>query len=134
MNQPSTPEQDCTVTNEAGDINITDITNVHISCSTDVFSIGGTVTGLIGGNSITLQNNNTDDEVIFNDGIYAFSIQIEDEDAYSVTVLTQPNNPNQLCSVSNAGHLLMATDELGALLFNDQRFDCDVVQVALVGW
>ena len=47
--QPRTPDQTCTVTNAAGTIGSSDITNVAVDCPYPrAYSVGGTITGLTG--------------------------------------------------------------------------------------
>jgi hypothetical protein len=52
--------------------------------------IGGTLSGLPSGSSVTLQNNGTDNLTLTADGSFTFADAIGDGETYSVTVLTQP--------------------------------------------
>lgn len=52
--------------------------------------IGGTLSGLPSGSSVTLQNNGTDNLTLTADGSFTFADAIGDGESYSVTVLTQP--------------------------------------------
>src|SRR5690348_905891 len=61
--------------------------------------IGGTLSGLPSGSSVTLQNNGTDDLTLTADGSFTFSDAIGDGETYSVTVLTQPVGAT--CVVTN---------------------------------
>jgi hypothetical protein len=61
--------------------------------------VGGTVTGLSSGASLTLQNNNTDNLTISADQGFTFTASLTDGQAYDVTVLTQP--VGQACTVGN---------------------------------
>ena len=60
--------------------------------------IGGTLTGLPAGSSVTLQNNGGDNLTLTADGAFTFSESIADGESYSVTVLTQPSGAT--CGVS----------------------------------
>ena len=60
--------------------------------------IGGTLTGLPSGASVTLQNNGGDNLTLTADGAFTFSEAIADGETYSVTVLTQPVGAT--CAVS----------------------------------
>ena len=71
------------------------------------FTVGGMVTGLEPGNTLVLQNNGEDDLLIGNDGAFTFSSALLGGSAYAVTVLTQPTNPIQTCTVSNANGTLI---------------------------
>ncbi len=69
------------------------------------FTIGGTVTGLTGGN-VVLQNNGIDTLSVASDGGFTFATPLTDGDPYEVTILAQPAAPRQVCLVGNgAGRL-----------------------------
>jgi len=61
--------QICSVTNGNGKINGKDITDIVVNCSENTFTIGGTVTGLIG-SGLVLQNSGGDDLVITENGSF----------------------------------------------------------------
>jgi hypothetical protein len=98
--QPSDPAQTCTVNNGAGTLSGVDVTNVSVTCSTETFTVGGTVSGLEG-SGLVLQNNGADDRSISGNGEFTFSTPVADGSGYSVTVKTPPSNPGQSCIVSN---------------------------------
>ena len=60
--------------------------------------VGGTLSGLPAGSSVTLQNNGGDNLTLTADGAFTFSDAIADGESYSVTVLTQPAGAT--CTVS----------------------------------
>src|SRR6185312_12803401 len=60
------------------------------------FTIGGTVTGLTG-SGLVLQDNGGDSITVTANGSYTFKTTVTG--AYSVTVLSQPTAPTQLCTV-----------------------------------
>lgn len=62
-------------------------------------SVGGTVSGLNGA-GLVLQNNVGDDLVISGNGGFTFNTPILRGTGYHVSVLIQPNNPPQRCSVT----------------------------------
>ena len=62
-------------------------------------TVGGTLTGLPSGSSVTLQNNGKDNLTLTQNGRYTFNNTLDDDDDYNVTVLTQPSSAT--CSVSN---------------------------------
>ncbi len=66
--------------------------------SDDEFSVGGTVSGLIG-SGLVLRNNAGDDLSIANDGSFTFATQLSDGSRYSVSVATQPSSPDGHCNV-----------------------------------
>ncbi len=100
LTQPNSPNQVCTVTSGAGTVNGAAITDVQVTCSTEAYAVGGTVTGLAG-TGLVLQNNAGDDLAISADGAFTFSTDVADGSGFDVTVLTQPSSPNQLCTVTS---------------------------------
>jgi len=109
LTQPSDPNQTCYVSSGSGTLAGTNVTTVAVNCTTDTFTIGGNVSGLTG-TGLVLQNNAGDDLPIAANGSFTFDTALDDGSAYSVTVLTQPNGPNQTCSVSNGGGTLAGAD------------------------
>jgi 6-phosphogluconolactonase (cycloisomerase 2 family) len=90
--------QTCTVTNGSGAV-VAGVSNVAVICSTNTFPIGGTVSGLAGGQQLTLRNNGADPTLISTNGAFSFATPVAYGANYAVTVGTQP--VNQVCSVSN---------------------------------
>jgi environmental stress-induced protein Ves len=100
LTQPSSPTQTCTVTNGSGTIN-GNVTNVAVACSTVTYTISGTISGLAG-TGLVLQDNGTSNLTIAAGATsFTFSTQIPSGSTYNVTVLTQPTNPTQTCTVTN---------------------------------
>jgi N-acetylneuraminic acid mutarotase len=100
LTQPTTPNQTCTITSASGTLAGANVTDVAVTCITNKYSIGGTLTGLASGTSVVLQNNNGDDLTLSADGVFEFSAALPDETVYAVTVLTQPAAPDQQCTVA----------------------------------
>jgi len=98
--QPSSPTQVCAVTNGSGTVSA-NVTNVQVTCNTPTISVGGTVTGLKG-MGLVLEDNSTDDLTIAADGSFTFKTLLVSGTAYGVTIKTEPSNPAQNCTVSNA--------------------------------
>ncbi|MDH5720600.1 MAG: hypothetical protein OEZ13_08255 [Spirochaetia bacterium] len=95
--------QTCSVSNGEGVMGVENIDNVSINCSTNTYSVSGSVGGY-SGSGLVLQNNLGDDISITNvagDETFTFGTVIPDGGSYDVTVKTQPTNPSQNCSVSN---------------------------------
>jgi len=63
-------------------------------------TIGGNVTGLTG-SGLILQNNGHDDRFISTAGAFTFATPIANGATYNVTVLVQPTNPSETCTVTN---------------------------------
>ncbi len=98
--QPAT--QTCVVANATGIITNTNVTNVTVTCLTNMFTVGGNVSGLIG--TVTLVNNGGDPLVRSSDGNFTFSTPIAQGSPYNVTVQTQPGT--QTCTVSNGSGIM----------------------------
>jgi uncharacterized repeat protein (TIGR03803 family) len=96
LTQPS--GQTCTVANGSGTVADSNITNVAVTCVSG-YTVGGTVSGLASGQSLTLQDNGGDDLVVTANGSFTFSNPLPTGASYAVTVLTQPSG--QFCAVAN---------------------------------
>lgn len=89
--------QTCTVSNGSGTMGAAAVTNVAVTCHVNTYTVGGTVSGLVG--SISLQNNGSDSLTQTSDGAFTFTTPVASGGSYSVTVSSQPSN--QTCTVSN---------------------------------
>jgi hypothetical protein len=112
LTQPSSPNQICEVGSGSGVVNDANVTDVTITCVTETYTIGGSVNGLLG-SGLVLQNNDSDDLVIEADGSFTFSAALDDGSGYDVTVLTQPTDPNQTCTVTAGAGTLAGADITG---------------------
>ncbi len=95
LTQPA--RQTCTVTNGSGMAGTSDITNVHVICATNAYTVGGTASGLFG--TVVLQNNGMDNLPVNSNGAFTFPTPVAEGATYNVTVLTQPTA--QTCTVTN---------------------------------
>ncbi len=102
VTQPSAPNQTCSISNGSGTLSGADVTHVQVTCSTDSYAIGGTVSGLAG-TGLVLRNNGGDDLAVAADGSFTFTTPVADGGSYLVTVAAQPGAPSQTCTVGNAG-------------------------------
>jgi hypothetical protein len=89
----------CSVSNGSGAGVVANITDVTVTCSTDTFTIGGSVAGLAAGQQLTLYNNGADPTNVTANGAFAFAAPVAVDGSYAVTVGTQP--VGQTCTVSN---------------------------------
>lgn len=99
LTQPTSPSQTCTVANDAGMLTGANVTNVAITCTTNNYTVGGSVSGLTG-NGLVLQTNGANNLPVSAPGSYIFAT-LPSGAAYAVTVLTQPTSPTQHCTVAN---------------------------------
>ncbi len=68
-----------------------DVTNVSITCTTNMYTVNVAVAG-DQGSGLVLQDNGADDLPVSVDGTYSFATQLSDGSAFAVTVLSQPAN------------------------------------------
>lgn len=99
--RPSAPGQECTLSFEAGQVGSENVTNVAVTCITDTYGVGGTVSGLLGAD-LTLQNNGADDLVVTGDGPFTFATEVAEGATYEVSVSVQPHTPTQACVAASA--------------------------------
>jgi hypothetical protein len=100
LTQPTNPSQICVVSNGTGNVMSANVTTVTITCTISDFTVGGTLSGLVAGNSITLRDNGGNDLPLTSNGAFTFTTSVASGQPYVVTVFTQPGNPAQVCAVS----------------------------------
>jgi hypothetical protein len=99
--QPSAPTQTCTVGSGSGTVTNANVSDVSVTCSTDTYTVGGSVSGLTGSGFVLSLNSGAQTLAIGADGGFTFPTAIASGSAYTVSVQTQPSAPAQTCSVSN---------------------------------
>jgi hypothetical protein len=101
LTQPVGPTQICTVANGSGTASA-NVTNVAVTCVLS-YSIGGTVTGLVG-TGLILENSSDSEQLPISaaNGNQAFTFKnlVPTGAAYTVSVFAQPTNPGQTCVVT----------------------------------
>ena len=100
--QPLSPTQTCVVTNPTGTLGSANITNVVVTCTTNTYSIGGSVIGLTGAGLVLQDNAGNDLAVAAGSSTFTFSTPIASGANYQVTLKTQPTVPTQSCAVTAA--------------------------------
>ncbi len=90
--------QKCTAANGSGVVGTANVSSVQVTC-VNVYSVGGTVSGLGAGKSVTLVNKGTNSLTRSVNGSFKFTTRLAAGAGYSVTVGTQPID--QRCSVTN---------------------------------
>lgn len=96
---PTSPSQTCVVSNGTGTIGAADITNVQVTCTTNPYTVGGTVSGLSGSGLALKLNGGAALPVT---GTSFTFPAIPSGTMYTVTVDTQPATPTQVCTLTNA--------------------------------
>lgn len=108
LTQPSNPTQTCAVAANSG--TATANVSLTVTCTTNpvTATIGGTVSGLVANTSVILQDNGGDSLTITANGSFTFKTPVTGADVYAVTVVTQPVNPNQICTVTGGSGVASA--------------------------
>jgi hypothetical protein len=114
--QPSAPTQTCVVGNGAGNVIGADITSVTVTCTTNRYTISGTVTGVYG-SGLVLQNNGGDAQAISGNGAFSFPVKVASGSPWLVTVSAQPGSPSQTCTVAGGTGTVVAAD-VGSVVVN----------------
>jgi 6-phosphogluconolactonase (cycloisomerase 2 family)/chitodextrinase len=110
LSQPSTPAQNCVVTNGSGTVGATNIANVTVTCTTTgTRTIGGSVSGLAG-TGLLLRNNGGDTLSVSVSGAFTFATPLTTGASYAVTVFQQPSSPAQTCAVANGTGTVASTN------------------------
>ena len=99
--QPS--GQTCLLSNASGTVGSANVENVIVTCATNSYTIGGTLSGLGSGVSVVLQNNLGDYLTVSSNGSFTFATPLT-SGTYSVTVKTQP--VEQICTVTNGSGIV----------------------------
>lgn len=90
--------QTCTVANGSGLATATDITNIAVVCSADTYTVSGSISGLLGGGQLVLNNNGADPLTVTGNGNFTFATPVSFNGTFDVTVGTQP--AGEVCTVS----------------------------------
>ncbi|MCY1022816.1 hypothetical protein [Pyxidicoccus sp. MSG2] len=91
----------CSVSNGSGTMGTRDVENVAVVCGTTAFTLGGTVTGLAAGTTLTLQNNGDALLTVTADGAFTFTRSVAQLGGYDVTVKTNPTGQRCLVQGGN---------------------------------
>ena len=102
--QPS--GQTCSVSRGAGTAGADPIDNVAVVCSSNSYTVGGALSGLVG--TAVLQNNAGDALTISADGTFTFPVPVAYGSGYAVTVTAQP--ATQTCSVASGSGTMSAAN------------------------
>lgn len=91
--------QTCTVESGSGTIGTNNVL-VGVICSTDSYTVGGSVSGLISGTTLTLQDGQGGQATITTNGTYAFNTSLPSGTSYTVSLVSPP--AGESCAVANA--------------------------------
>jgi 6-phosphogluconolactonase (cycloisomerase 2 family) len=76
--------------------------------SSPMYSVGGSVSGLLSGTSVVLQDNGSNNTPVAVDASFSFSMMLASGSPYAVTVLTQPTG--EKCSVANGSGVVASAN------------------------
>jgi large repetitive protein len=99
LNTTGSQSETCAITNASGTVGAGNITNVSVACTANAV-VSVKVSGL-SGSGLVLQDNGGDNLAVTQNGIASFATALPSGTAYRVTLLDQPANPTQNCTVSN---------------------------------
>jgi 6-phosphogluconolactonase (cycloisomerase 2 family) len=99
--QPTNPHQTCVASNASGTVVGGAVTNIAVTCTTNTYSVGGSVSGLTG-TGLVLQLNGGQDLPMNADGDFVFPTKIASGAQYAVTVKDQSSTYREVCQASNA--------------------------------
>ena len=104
LTQPAAPiSQKCVITNGTGTVGTSNVPGILVTCTTNLFTIGGTVTGL-GSGSFVLQDNTgsstPENLTISANGAFTFLTSVPSGGTYTVTILSQ-QTAGQTCTIMN---------------------------------
>ena len=98
FSQPSSPAQTCGVTAGAsGTVASANVTSVVVTCTTNTYTIGGTVSGLSGAGLVLQNNGGNNLSVSAGATSFMFTTAIASGSTFNVTVFSQPSHP---CAVT----------------------------------
>jgi uncharacterized repeat protein (TIGR03803 family) len=89
----------CTVSNAAGTMPASNVTNVVVTCSANTYTVGGTISGLTANGLVLLDNGGDPTTTSANATQFTMNTGVAYGAPYSITVQTQPTG--LFCSVSN---------------------------------
>jgi hypothetical protein len=115
--QPGNPPQECAIANGSGTVTGTNVTNIAVNCVVRSFTVGGTVSGLVG-SGLALELNGGNRLQIASDGSFRFAIPVPSGAEYHVKVASVPANPPQECSVTGGD------GRIGNANVNNVRVNC----------
>jgi hypothetical protein len=98
----------CTVTGGSGTVATANVTTVAVSCKANTYTIGGTLSGLTSGASVTLLDNGSDALKLTANGAFTFVTPVASASTYKVTVSVQPTGGT--CTVTKGSGTVVASN------------------------
>ena len=104
----------CTVTGAKGTVAAANIKTVKVTCAAKTYSVGGNLSGLNSGATVTLLNNGANALAVKANGAFTFTKQLPGGASYDVTVGTQP--AGQTCTVTGGSGKVAAANVKSVLV------------------
>ncbi|MFK8013476.1 MAG: FG-GAP repeat protein [Marinicellaceae bacterium] len=108
--QPSAPNQLCTVMNPEGNFMGEDVI-LNVNCVTNQYQLGMNVSGLAENNNLTISSGSESIEIT-NNGVTYFEDLLDDSSTYFIEVINQPTSPNQSCNIVVPGGTINGSDKI----------------------
>ncbi len=111
----------CQLSNGTGSITNSNVT-VLVNCTANAYSIGGSVTGLRGSGLVV--GSGSDRVSVNANGGFKFATTIASGSAYDISIITQPANPTQTCTIVNGTGTVSAGNviDVGVACADTARF------------
>lgn len=106
LQRPTSPNQECTISNGAGVIAGANVTDIAITCTPLTYTVSGSITNLTG-TGLVLQNRNADNLPV-DSGRFTFATAQAGGEQYDISVLSQPTG--QTCFVDEAAGTINGED------------------------
>jgi hypothetical protein len=98
--QPTSPAQNCVLSNGSGTVSGAYVTDIVIACTGGAYDITASVSNLLGQGLVLKESISGSTVAVTQDGTVTVAPQDTDGSEYSVDVTSQPINPSQTCTVS----------------------------------
>jgi 6-phosphogluconolactonase len=107
--QPANPSQTCSVTNASGSVGTADVTSVAVACTTNSYSVGGSVSGLAG-SGLSLSLNGGTELPVAGNGSFVFPQTVASGATYDVRIAGLSHAPAQTCVLAGASGTVTTAD------------------------
>lgn len=107
LTQPT--EQTCVVAGGEGTVTGAAVTTVEVTCTTNLYSVGGNASGIVAGESVTLVINGGETLPVDADGTFTFGTELASGTVYSVTIDNQTSDAH-LCTLANGDGTVNGAD------------------------
>lgn len=89
----------CTMVNGSGKANSYSVSTAYVSCVTDQYTLGGTISGLSSNGLVLVNGSSGSAAPLAGSTTFTFDSTVGDGSAYNINVKTQP--PGLICTISN---------------------------------